>query len=48
MELPAGVRISQVELLRAERKIEHKQTGRSIQFLIPEIRDFEVAALRTG
>ncbi len=48
MEVPAGVKIGQVELLRAERKIEHTQTGRSVEFVIPGIRDFEVAALRAG
>jgi hypothetical protein len=48
MELPAGVKAAQVELLRAERKIEHKQVGRLIEFTIPGIRDFEIAALRVG
>jgi hypothetical protein len=46
MELPAGVKVAQVELLRAERKIDHKQTGRTVEFVIPGIRDFEVAAMR--
>lgn len=48
MELPAGVKIGQVELLRAERKIGHTQTGQSVEFVIPGVRDFEVAALRIG
>jgi hypothetical protein len=48
MEVPAGVKIGQVDLLRSERKIEHKQSGRTVEFVIPDIRDFEVAALRAG
>jgi hypothetical protein len=48
MELLVGVKATRVELLRAERKIEHKQVGRLVEFTIPNIRDFEVAALRVG
>jgi hypothetical protein len=48
MELPQGVNVTQVELLRAERKVPHKQTGQVVEFTIPGVRDFEVAALRVG
>ena len=48
MELPQGVNVTQVELLRAERKVAHQQTGRIVEFTIPDVRDFEVAALRVG
>jgi hypothetical protein len=45
MELPAGVRISRVELLRAGRVAKHSQTGRVVEFAIPGVLDYEVAAL---
>jgi hypothetical protein len=48
MEVPAGVKVAHVELLRAERKIQHRQSGQSVEFTIPAIADFEVAALRVG
>jgi hypothetical protein len=43
--VPEGVRISRVELLRAEREVSWKQSGRSVELLIPRIEDYEVAAL---
>jgi hypothetical protein len=45
MELPANVRITKVELLRAETSLAFKQTGNVVEFIIPFIEDFEVAAL---
>jgi hypothetical protein len=45
MTLPAGKRLSRVELLRAEKDIPFNQSGDSIEFVIPGIIDYEVAAM---
>jgi hypothetical protein len=45
MRLPAGRRISRVELLRAETDIPFGLTNGSIEFTIPKVVDYEVAAL---
>lgn len=45
MRVPAGRRIKRVELLRAERTIPFHATGASIEFSIPSIENYEVAAL---
>ncbi len=44
-KLPAGRRVTRVELLRAERDIPFHATGDSIEFTIPSVSDYEVAAL---
>ncbi len=43
--LPAGRRVTRVELLRAERDIPFHATGDSVEFTIPSVADYEVAAL---
>jgi hypothetical protein len=43
--LPAGRRVTRVELLRAERDIPFHTAGDSIEFTIPSVSDYEVAAL---
>ena len=48
MELPEGTKVAQVDLLRAGQKVHHRQTGRAVEFTVPGVRDFEVAALRIG
>ncbi|MGA2328893.1 MAG: alpha-amylase family protein [Bryobacteraceae bacterium] len=45
LQLPDGVRISRAELLRAESGLSYKQTGRTVEFVIPRVKDYEVAAL---
>jgi hypothetical protein len=45
MEIPLGVNIGRVQLLRAETDIPFTQTGNRIHFTIPSINDYEVAAL---
>jgi hypothetical protein len=45
MTLPAGKSLSRVELLRAEKDIPFHQLGNSIEFVIPSILDYEVAAM---
>jgi hypothetical protein len=44
-KLPAGRRVTRVELLRAERDIPFHATSDSVEFTIPSITDYEVAAL---
>jgi hypothetical protein len=45
MEVPEGTKIARVQLLRAERDVEFKQTGAIVQFVVPTVNDYEVAAL---
>jgi Hypothetical glycosyl hydrolase 6/Beta-galactosidase trimerisation domain len=44
-KLPAGRRITRIELLRAERDIPFHLVGDTIEFTIPSVTDYEVAAL---
>ncbi len=43
--LPAGRRVTRIELLRAERDIPFHMAGGSVEFTIPSVADNEVAAL---
>ena len=45
MKLPAGVRVKSVELLQAERTITFAVHDQTLQFTVPSIRDYEVAAI---
>jgi len=45
MQLPGGVRISKAKLLRADQTLPIRQNGNMIEFIIPSIEDFEIAAL---
>lgn len=45
MKLPAGVGVKSVELLRAEQTIPHRFEDGVLQFVIPSIGDYEVAAV---
>ena len=45
MKLPPGARIKRVELLRAETDIPFRVTNGSVEFTIPKVVDYEVAAL---
>jgi hypothetical protein len=47
-KLPAGRRVNRVELLRAERDIPFHAAGDSVEFTIPSVTDYEVAALYTA
>ncbi len=44
-KLPAGRRVTRVELLRAERDIPFHMDGDTIEFTIPSVTEYEVAAL---
>jgi hypothetical protein len=45
MRLPGGTRISQVKLLRAGRDVPISNHGEIVEFVIPSVTDYEVAAL---
>jgi hypothetical protein len=45
MELPAGRTVTRIELLRTERDIPFRQNGSAVEFTIPQVADYEVAAL---
>jgi hypothetical protein len=45
MEIPEGRRVTRVELLRAEHDISFQQNGPLVEFTIPKVVDYEVAAL---
>jgi hypothetical protein len=46
--LPDGVKVSSVELLRAESLIPFRCDGRTLRFTIPRVEDYEVAAITVG
>ena len=48
VQLPAGVRISQVELLAGETRAEFSMKGNVLEFTLPRVDDYEIAALRKG
>jgi hypothetical protein len=43
--LPDGVRVSRATLLRAETPVQFKQQGNVVEFVVPRVLDYEVAAL---
>ena len=45
MELPNGIHIRKASLLRADTNLSFKQSGNMVEFVIPSIEDFEIAAL---
>ena len=44
-KLPTNIKIKEVKLLRSDMKVSYKQDGELVKFIVPEVRDFEVAAL---
>jgi hypothetical protein len=45
MDLPEGVKVRRVQLLRAGTDVRFKRDGQSLEFVIPTVRDYEVAAI---
>jgi len=43
--LPPGVRVKSVDLLQAGRSVAFSLEGRVLQFTIPRIEDYQVAAI---
>lgn len=48
MKLPTGRRVTRVELLRAESDIPFRVTANTIEFTIPRVLDYEVAAMHSA
>ena len=48
MSLPPGRRVTRVELLRAEKNIPFTGGSGTIEFTIPRVLDYEVAALHSA
>jgi len=48
LTVPAGRRVTSVELLQAETTIPFRQAPDSVTFTIPRVIDYEVAAVRTS
>jgi hypothetical protein len=45
MKLPAAARVTRVELLRAETNLAFRVTGGVLEFTVPKVLDYEVAAV---
>jgi hypothetical protein len=45
MKLLAGARVTRVELLRAESNVAFRVAGGAVEFTIPKVLDYEVAAI---
>jgi len=45
VQLPREVKIKTASLLRAETKVEFKQTGRIVELAVPSVKIYEVVAL---
>jgi hypothetical protein len=45
MKIPAGRRVTLVELLRSERTVPFRVSGNSLEFIVPGVLDYEVAAI---
>jgi Hypothetical glycosyl hydrolase 6/Beta-galactosidase trimerisation domain len=45
MRLPAGIKVSQTKLLRAGKVVPFSQTGQTVEFTVPGVADYEVAAI---
>jgi len=48
MDLPPGRRVTRVELLCAEKSVPFHQTGNTVHFSIPQVADYEVAAMHSA
>jgi len=48
MELPESVRVSKVTALRAGTDLRHRITGRTLEFTVPAVRDYEIATVLRG
>ena len=45
LRLPHAGAVKEVRALRSGKVLEHRASGNSIEFLVPEVRDYEIAAL---
>jgi hypothetical protein len=45
MDLPEGVKVRRVQALRAGAELKYKVTGQTLEFTLPGVRDYEIAAV---
>lgn len=48
MKLPAGVHVRSVELLRSEKSVPFRLEADLLQFAVPQVEDYEIAAIRVS
>ena len=48
LRVPQAVKISEVQALRTERKLPFRRDGELVRFDVPQVVDYEVAALVRG
>jgi hypothetical protein len=48
LEMPEGVRAHRVQALRAGADLRYKQGGQTLEFTLPGVRDYEIAAVTRG
>ena len=48
VELPEGTKVRKVQALRAGTELKHKVSGQTLEFIVPGVRDYEVAAVTTA
>jgi hypothetical protein len=45
LELPEGVKVRKVQALRTGTELKYKLRGRTVEFTLPAVRDYEIAAV---
>jgi hypothetical protein len=45
LELPEGVKVRKVQALRAGTDLKYRMRGRTLEFTLPSVRDYEIAAV---
>ena len=48
MELPEGTKVRKVQALRAGTELKYKVSGQTLEFIVPGVRDYEIAAVTTA
>jgi hypothetical protein len=48
VELPEGTKVRKVQALRAGTDLRHRVSGQTLEFIVPGVRDYEVAAVTTA
>jgi hypothetical protein len=47
LELPEDVKVRRVQALRAGTELKYKLRGQTLEFTLPAVRDYEIAAVET-
>ena len=48
MELPEGTKVRKVQALRAGTELKYRVNRQTLEFVVPGVRDYEVAAVTTA